>query len=57
MPNVQVTRDVWRGESDAEGSLRQWLSVLLIPRLEVALRMPPVVMRRLDLDRVVSGGW
>lgn len=54
--NVQVARDVGGRESDAESASLQWLAVLLVSRLEEALGVPPVVVSRLDLDRVVAGG-
>lgn len=52
---MQVSRNVRRRESDAERSLRQWLSVLLVSRLEEALGLPPIVMGSFDLDGVVAG--
>ena len=54
---MKVAGDVGRWKGDAKGPLRQWLSVLLIDGFEEALLQPPIVMRRLDLDGVVSCCW
>jgi hypothetical protein len=52
--DVEVSSDIWGGEDDAESALLKRLAVLLESRLKEALLHPPVVMSRLDLDRVIA---
>jgi hypothetical protein len=55
--DVQVTGNIWWRESDAESSLGQWLAIGLVSWFEEAFSVPPVIVRRLNLDWVVARSW
>jgi len=57
MTDVQVTSDIGWGKGNAERALWQWFAVGLVPGLEEAFGVPPVVVSRLDLNWVIAGCW
>lgn len=54
--NVKVSSDIGRRESHGETALVEGCAVLVEPRLEEALLLPPVIVSGLDLGGVIAGG-